>query len=91
MFITVLFEVTFAIFFTNTYKATKKSQNNRYQGFFLLFLLDDGRTRIRIREVQKLMDQEDCFVVFLPDHFVSLMRIAHCCRGDQCQVVINAD
>jgi hypothetical protein len=30
-------------------KVIKKLQNSRNQGFFLQFLLDDGRIRIRIR------------------------------------------
>ncbi len=34
----------FKSFFTE--KSHKKSQNSRNQGFFLLFLLDDGRIRI---------------------------------------------
>ncbi len=40
-------------------KSQKESQKSRNQGFFLLFLHDDRRIRIRIQENQKHTDPTD--------------------------------
>jgi hypothetical protein len=53
----LLFEGTFTSFFKD--KKSKRIHKAEESRFYLLFLLDDERIRIRIRMSQKLMDPMD--------------------------------
>ncbi len=54
-------------------KSQKESLNSRNQGFFLLFLHDDRRIRIRIREAQKHVDPVDRDLQHSPNRCLAIL------------------